>query len=87
MLIVFVLMTTVVLRVGIVLAVVYIMLPVTRACPRCHDELVLIRHSLLRLLVPALEHRWCLGCGWSGVVRRAPRVLPQSRVINRAARS
>ncbi len=43
--------------------------------------LALIKHSLLRVLLPAVEHRWCLDCGWSGVVR------VQSRVINRAARS
>ena len=87
MLIVLVLFITVLLRVGIVVAVVYLMLPRTRACPRCGDELVSIRHPVLHYLVPALEHRWCLRCGWTGVVRRGPPSLPQSRVIKRAARS
>lgn len=89
MLIVVVLFATVLLRLGIVLIVVYLMLPATRACPRCRNELALIWHSVMRLLVPVLEHRWCLHCGWSGLVRRTPpgRGVTQSRVINRAARS
>ena len=87
MLIVVVLFITVLLRVGIVAVVVYLMLPATRACPRCGDEALLIRHPVLRFVVPVLEHRWCLRCGWTGVVRRARRTPPQSRVINRAARS
>ncbi len=89
MLIVVVLFATVLLRFGIVMIVVYLMLPATRACPRCSHELALIRHSVLRVVVPVLEHRWCLHCGWSGVVRRMPpeRGVRQSRVINRAARS
>ena len=45
-------------------------------------------HNVLRHLVPSVEHRWCLTCGWSGIVRRAPQLpTTQSRVINRAARS
>jgi hypothetical protein len=89
MLIVVVLFATVLLRAGIVLFVVYLILPATRTCPRCATDLELIRHPVLRRLLPPLEHRWCLGCGWSGLVRRVPRSRPlgQSRVINRAARS
>jgi ribosomal protein S27AE len=89
MLIVLVLFMTVLLRFAIVALVVYFLLPATRACPRCGDEAVLIRHAVLRYIVPALEHRWCLQCGWGGLVRRVPppRSIPQSRVINRAARS
>ncbi len=81
MLIVVVLFATVLLRAAIVMGVVYLMLPKSFCCPRCGAQLALIKHSLLRVLLPAVEHRWCLDCGWSGVVR------VQSRVINRAARS
>ena len=88
MLIVVVLLATVLLRFSIVVAVVYLMLPATRSCPRCADELALIRHPVLRRLVPMVEHRWCLRCGWSGAVRRGrARPQVQSRVITRAARS
>jgi len=90
MVIVVVLLATVLLRAAIVLGVVYIVLPKGFSCPRCGDSLTLIRHPLLRLVLPVIEHRWCLGCGWSGIARRARErrhILPQSRVINRAARS
>lgn len=90
MLVVVVLFATVMLRAGIVMAVVYLILPKPFSCPRCADKLSQIHHPMLQRLLPQVEHRWCLGCGWSGVVRRMKdrrRVLPQSRVINRAARS
>jgi hypothetical protein len=88
MLVVVVLFATVLLRAGIVLFVVYLILPATRTCPRCATDLAMIRHPVLQRLLPQVEHRWCLGCGWSGVVRRVPRQpWRQSRVINRAARS
>ncbi len=88
MLVVVVLFATVVLRATIVISVVYLLLPATRNCPRCAGDLAMIRHRLLRRILPLVEHRWCLGCGWSSLVRRAPRAGParQSRVINRAAR-
>jgi len=87
MLIAVVLFVTVLLRFAIVLAAVYLILPATRACPHCARDLTLIQHPVLRRLIPGVEHRWCLGCGWNGLVRRAPRKVPQSRVISRAARS
>ena len=90
MLVALVLFATVLLRAGIVMTVVYLMLPKPFSCPRCADKLTLIHHPMLLRLLPQVEHRWCLGCGWSGVVRRMKerrRTLPQSRVINRAARS
>jgi len=89
MLIVVVLLTTVLLRVAIVGAAVYVILPKGFSCPRCADRLTLIHHPVMRAVLPAVEHRWCLGCGWSGLVARGkpPRAVPQSRVISRAARS
>ena len=82
MLIVVVLFATVLLRAGIVLTVAYLILPATKTCPQCGTALTTIRHPALRILIPIVKHAWCLDCGWSGVVRE-----PQSRVINRAARS
>ena len=90
MLVAVVLGATVLLRAGIVLSVVYLVLPKALSCPRCADRLTLIRHPVLQRLLPLVEHRWCMGCGWSGLARRARerRQTPrQSRVINRAARS
>ena len=82
MLIVVVLFATVLLRAAIVMTFVYLMLPAKRVCPHCGAPLALIQHSVLRRMLPVVEHHWCLDCGWSGVVRQV-----QSRVINRAARS
>lgn len=82
MLIVLVLFATVLLRAAIVLTFVYLILPAKRVCPLCGARLTPIRHPWLRRLLPLVEHRWCLDCGWSGLVRQV-----QSRVINRAARS
>ena len=89
MLIVGVLLATVVLRLAIVGAVVYVILPKGFSCPRCSDRLTLIRHPVMKVLLPRVEHRWCMGCGWSGLVTRGkpPHPIPQSRVISRAARS
>jgi hypothetical protein len=90
MLIVVVLFATVLLRAAIVTAGVYLMLPKAFSCPHCADKLTMIHHPILQRVLPQVEHRWCLGCGWSGMVRRVRerrQILPQSRVINRAARS
>lgn len=82
MLVVVVLLATVLLRAVIVLTFVYLILPNKPVCPLCGARLTPIKHAVLRLLLPMVEHRWCLDCGWSGIVRQS-----QSRVINRAARS
>jgi hypothetical protein len=54
-------------------AVSYRSLPVGRACPQCTGETIALQARLLRAssaLAPSLLHRrFCLGCGWQGVVR------------------
>lgn len=89
MLIAGVLLATVLLRFSIVATVVYLLLPRGPSCPRCGVEAATIRHPLGRRLLPLLEHRWCLECGWNGLVRRGPAggAHPHSRVISRTARS
>jgi hypothetical protein len=71
MLIVGVLLATVVLRVGLVAVLTYVLLPRGTACPHCAAHLTLIRNTFLQRVLPLLERRWCLECGWSGVVRRS----------------
>lgn len=84
----FVLLATVLLRVAIVTAVVYLLLPRGPLCPHCRAEMMPIRNRFFDRLLPALQRRWCLECGWNGVVRRVrPRPAAHSFVINRAARS
>src|SRR2546430_15377985 len=76
MLVVVVLLVTVLLRVAIVTAVVYLLLPQGPLCPHCNVEMVAIRNRFVDRLVPLLERRWCLECGWDGVVRRGGAAPP-----------
>jgi len=75
MLVVGVLLATVLLRFCLVAALTYVLLPRGPTCPHCAAPLTLIRNTFLQRVVPLLERRWCLECGWHGVVRRPPRTL------------
>ena len=86
MLIVVVLLVTVLMRFAIITAVVYLVLPAGPLCPHCKIEMVSIRNRFFDRLVPALQRRWCLECGWNGLVRRvrpvrkradSPRPIPR----------
>lgn len=70
MLVVFVLLATVLLRVALVTAVAYLLLPRGPLCPHCSNEMMPIRNRFFDRLLPVLQRRWCLECGWNGVVRR-----------------
>src|SRR2546430_8639854 len=78
MLVVVVLLATVLLRVAIVTAVVYLLLPQGALCPHCNVEMVAVRNRVLDRLVPVLQRRWCLECGWNGVVRRGRGAHPRA---------
>lgn len=62
--------------------VTYRALPAGQRCPRCQDGTLLLRTRLLttlsRLPFIQLQRRWCLSCGWLGVVR-VPR--PSVRLV------
>lgn len=79
MLVVVVLLATVLLRVAIVTAVVYLLLPQGALCPHCNVEMVAIRNRVLDRLVPVLQRRWCLECGWNGIVRRVRSTRARTR--------
>src|SRR2546426_9291553 len=70
MLVVAVLLVTVLMRIAIVCAVVYLLLPPGPLCPHCRSAMLPIRNRFLDRLLPAIQRRWCLECGWNGVVRR-----------------
>ncbi len=72
MLIVAVLLVTVLMRFVMVGVAVYFLLPRGTLCPTCGTEMLPIRHLVLDRVFPWLQRRWCLGCGWNGVVRREP---------------
>ena len=86
MLVVVVLLATVLLRVAIVTAVVYLLLPQGSLCPHCNLEMVAVRNRVLDRLVPVLQRRWCLECGWNGVVRRVRSAHARSPKRSRAPR-
>lgn len=71
MLVVAVLLVTVLLRFSLVAVLTYVLLPRGPTCPHCAAHLTMIRNTFLRRMLPLLEHRWCLDCGWHGVVRRS----------------
>jgi hypothetical protein len=71
MLVVLVLLATVAIRVAIVLVVAYLLLSRGPFCPHCGAEMLPIRNRFFDWIVPALQRRWCVTCGWNGVVRRA----------------
>jgi hypothetical protein len=88
MVVVLVLLATVVMRLAIVTVVVYLLLPRGPACPRCGEQMVALRNRFFDRVLPALERRWCLGCGWDGLVRRVATPVDHSIVVmRRAARS
>lgn len=73
MLIVAVLFGLVLLR-WVVLAVgVFLLLPRVRECPACFRSTIAVRRPWLRRLLPWLEWRWCLSCGWEGPSRTGGR--------------
>ena len=75
-----VLLATVMLRIVIVTAVVYVLLPRGPLCPHCNVEMMPIRNRFFDRLLPALQRRWCLDCRWNGIVRRVRAAPTRSRV-------
>ena len=76
MLIVGVLLATVLLRFIIIAAVVYLILPKSTRCPHCAAEMTAIRNRFVDRVLRKIERRWCMECGWNGVIRR-PRPTPK----------
>lgn len=85
-----VLLVTVVMRLAIITVVAYLLLQRGPRCPHCGIDMAAVRNRLFDRLLPALERRWCLECGWDGVVRRVrSRPHPDQSIVvmRRAARS
>lgn len=61
----------------------YLFLPSGRECPRCAGETVPIRSRLMHPFRSLAMVRWCLACGWEGVIRTSVvrRPLPKFEVV------
>ncbi|HWP38268.1 MAG TPA: hypothetical protein VNL18_12020 [Gemmatimonadales bacterium] len=68
-LVVGVLMVTVLLRVAIVIAAIWFLIPRRRWCPHCSEETAALE-SPRGLVLARVERRWCLACGWVGLSKR-----------------
>jgi hypothetical protein len=64
-----VLLATVLLRFMMVGALAYLLMGRTSVCPHCGTNTAQVRHGWLALL-PRVERRFCLECGWTGFVRK-----------------
>ena len=49
----------------------YLFLPSGRGCPRCASETLAIRARTLLPVRRIVGLRWCISCGWEGIVRHA----------------
>ncbi len=87
MLVVVVLLATVLMRLAIVTAVAYLLLPRGPVCPHCGDEMLPIRNRLVDGMLPLLQRRWCLECGWNGIVRRSLPAAARSETPRPASRT
>ncbi len=52
------------------IALLIAFLPSGRDCPRCGGETIPIRNRLLHPFRRFLSLRWCMACGWDGVMRQ-----------------
>ncbi len=71
-LIVGVLLATVLLRFVLVAALAYLVLPRGTQCPHCAAPLTEVQSGLWSVLT-GVERRFCLECGWTGLVRHRRR--------------
>lgn len=86
MVIVYTFLGLIVLRVIAIGVLFLLLVSVGPACPACGGETIRIQSGGAGRLVPWLERRWCLGCGWRGFTRRRaqPAVIPASASVRSA---
>lgn len=70
MVIVYTFLGLIILRVMAIGVLFLLLLYVGPQCPACGGETIRIQSSGPGRLLPWLERRWCLGCGWRGFTRR-----------------
>ncbi|MEP7345356.1 MAG: hypothetical protein ABI877_08815 [Gemmatimonadaceae bacterium] len=61
-----------VLRVVAATVIFLAMLPEGDRCPNCDHATMRLASPFSDRLLPWLRKRWCLACGWEGMLRRGP---------------
>ena len=61
-----------VLRVVAATVIFFAMLPPGDRCPNCDNPTTRVASPFSDRLLPWLRKRWCLTCGWQGMLRRGP---------------
>ena len=74
MIAVVVLLALVALRVAVLCGIALLLIPPGRRCPACGAETAVLERTGLAQLLPRVERRWCVECGWSWFRKRS-RVL------------
>lgn len=65
-----VLLGFVVLRVLALCGIAWLLIPPGRLCPACGAETVALERRGVARLLPGVQRRWCVECGWSWFRRR-----------------
>lgn len=63
-------------KLGLAIAMCYLIFPSERTCDECNAETLPVRMGpggrlLAKLMLGRLQRRWCPRCGWEGITRTA----------------
>jgi hypothetical protein len=72
----------VVLRVLVLCGIAYLLIPPGRRCPACGGETVALERRGIARLLPGIQRRWCVDCGWSWFRRRKREAAAPARVLD-----
>ena len=79
---VFVLLGFVVLRVLVIGGIAWLLIPPGRRCPACGAETVALERRGIARLLPGIQRRWCVECGWSWFRRKQAVSAAAARLLD-----
>ncbi len=71
----------VLIRLAVMGLFLLVIVSVGPGCPACGCEAVLVRSPWLIRRLKWLQRRWCMSCGWQGLLRRGPRRRVEPAVV------
>ena len=83
---VLVLLALVLVRLLVMGALAWVLIPAGRTCPACGAETVALQRTGALRWLPGIARRWCVDCGWSWF-RRQVASRPAARLARAAGRS